>query len=318
MFLESVMTTVSAVIQVILMAGIGYFLVKRRVLDYEGIGTISRMTVELTLPVLIFCQLIKDFSFAQYADWWIFPLLSIAITLVGYAIGSLFIRFIQGEEHKKQFLGLTAFQNSGYLPLALIAGILPADKAEPMFIYLFLFLLGFNLVIWSFGVHLLSFDRTKKFELGSLFSPPVIATLFSLLVVFLGLNKFIPDFVIAPLKAVGNCTIPLSMIVVGGSLAQISLRKVVKKAMFLAVLVKMIILPALGLALVLILKLPELIGLLIVMELAVPSATNLSLIIRHYKKEDLLINQGVLFTHIVGIISLPFFLSLFFALNVVK
>ena len=318
MFSQSVITTSLAVIQIIVLAAIGYFLVKQRILDDIGLDTLSRMTVEVTLPLLIFCQLIKDFSFDKYANWWIFPLLSIAVTVIGLAIGLLFLRFIHGAEHQKQFLGLVAFQNSGYLPLALIASLLPKDKSEPMFIYLFLFLLGFNLVIWSFGVYLLSYDKAQKFELGSLFSPPVIATLLSLAMIFFGLNKFVPGFLIKPLGMVGECTVPLSMLVVGGSLAQIPFRTVDKKAVFLAVLLKMFVLPVLGFCLVIRLGLPELIGLLIIMQLAVPSATNLSVIIRHYKKEDLLVSQGILFSHIAGIISLPFFLSLYFTLNMVK
>jgi len=318
MFSESVITTSVAVIQIILLAAIGYFLVKRRVLNDAGLSTLSRMTVEVTLPILIFCQLIKDFSFDKYANWWVFPLLSLAITLAGLVIGSLFLRFIHGAEHKKQFLSLVAFQNSGYLPLALISSLLPKEKSEPMLIYLFLFLLGFNLIIWSFGVYMLTYHKTQKFELGSLFSPPVIATLLSLVIIFFGANKFIPGFILKPLGMVGNCTVPLSMVVVGGNLAQIYLRIVDKKAIFLAVLAKMIILPVLGFWLVIKLGLPELIGLLIIMQLAVPSATNLSVIIRHYKKEDLLISQGVLFSHVAGIITLPFFLSLYFTLNMVK
>jgi len=318
MFLESVMTTGSAVVQIIVLAAIGYFLVKRHILDDAGLSTISRMVVEITLPLQIFCQLVKDFNFRQYSGWWIFPLLSIAITLGGFLVGSLFINFIRGPEHKKQFLSLIAFQNSGYLPLALITSLLPGDKAGQMLIYLFLFLFGFNLTIWSFGVHFLAYHKVRKFELGSLFSPPVIATLASFAVILLGLNKFIPEFVFKPLKLTGDCTVPLAMLIVGGNLAQIHLGQIDKRAVFLTVLAKMFILPALGFALVFRLGLPELVGLLIIMQLVVPSATNLSLITRHYKKEDLLISQGIFFSHILSTITIPLFLSLYFALGVIK
>lgn len=318
MFLEPVMTTGSAIIQILLLAGIGYLLVKKCVLDDVGIGTLSRIVVEVTLPLQIFSQLVRDFNFQEYSNWWVFPLLSIAITLTGLLIGGMFLKFIHGQEHKKQFLGLIAFQNSGYLPLALITGILPPEKTGPMFIYLFMFLLGFNLVIWSFGVHLIAHHKTKRFELGSLFSPPVIATLASLAAVFFGLNKIIPEFLFKPLKITGDCTVPLAMLVVGANLAQIRLHVIDRKAMFLALLAKMFILPALGLILVLKFRPPELVGLLIVMELAVPSATNLSVITRHYKKDDLLVSQGILFTHLAGIISLPLFLSLYFTLSMIQ
>jgi predicted permease len=84
------------------------------------------------------------------------------------------------------------------------------------------------------------------------------------------------------------------------------------------VLAKLIILPVLGLWLIVKFKLPELIGLLIIMQLAVPPATSLSVITRHYKKEDLLISQGVFFGHLLSIITLPLFLSLYFMLIMIK
>jgi predicted permease len=187
-----------------------------------------------------------------------------------------------------------------------------------MFIYIFLFLLGFNLVIWSLGVHILSLTRAKKFELGSLFSPPVIAALFSLALTFFGLNKFVPEALLKPLRLAGNCTLPLAMLVVGGNLASMHLGHIDKKTMSLTILAKLIILPALGLWLVIKFKFPELPGLLVLIQSAVPSATSLSLIIRHYKKEDLLISQGIFLTHIASLVTLPLFLSLYFRLSMIK
>ena len=318
MFLESFKITGSAVMQIFLLAALGYFLIKKNILGHEGLNALSRLVIEITLPLMIFCQLIKDFSFRLYSNWWIFPLISIAITITGLIIGSLFTLFIRGPQHKLQFLSLVAFQNSGYLVLALVAALLPQDKLDSMFIYIFLFLLGFNLVIWSLGVYILSFTRAKKFELGSLFSPPVIATLVSLIFIFFGLNKFLPLAVLKPLRMVGDCTLPLAMLVVGGNLASIHLGHIDKKAMSLAILAKLIILPLLGLGLVIKFKLPELVGLLILMQLAVPSATTLSLIVRHYKKEDLFISQGIFLTHIASLVTLPLFLSFYFALIMIK
>ncbi len=318
MFLESFKITGLAVAQIFLLAALGYFLIKKNILGDEGMDALSRLVIEITLPLMIFCQLIKDFNFNLYPDWWVFPLISIAITISGLIVGSIFTGFIRGGQHKLQFLSLIAFQNSGYLTLALVAAMLPADKLNSMFIYIFLFLLGFNLVMFSLGVYVLSFTRAKKFELGSLFSPPVIATLVSLILIFFGFSKFLPEAVLKPLRMVGDCTLPLAMLVVGGNLASIHLGHIDKKTIALVILAKLIILPLLGLWLVVKFKLPELVGLLIILQLAVPSATNLSVIIRHYKKEDLLISQGIFLTHVASLITLPLFLSLYFTLIMVK
>lgn len=336
MFLDSFKITGLAVTQIFLLAAIGYILVKKNILGTEGLNSLSRLVIEITLPILIFCQLIRDFSFRLYPNWWIFPLISIAVTALGLLVGGVFSAFIRGNQHKSQFLSLVTFQNSGYLPLALVAALLPKDKADTMFIYIFLFLLGFNIVMWSLGVYMLSFHQNKRFELGSLphpffaklivlfekgrglFSPPVIATIFSLIVIFLGLDKFVPTVVLRPLKMVGDCTLPLAMFVVGGNLAEIHLRHTDKKTVFFMTLAKLIILPVLGLVVIMKFKPSQLLGLLILIELAMPPATSLSVIIRHYKKEDLLISQGILFGHIVSLITLPIFLSLYFTIVMIK
>jgi len=315
MFLESFKTISVAVVQIFVLGLIGYLLVRRKFLNDEGLNSISRLVIEVTLPILIFCRLVGDFSFSLYSNWWLFPLISLAITAAGLGVGLLFGIFIGGKQHKMQFANLVAFQNSGYLPLVLAASLVPQDQAGPLFIYIFLFLLGFNLIMWSLGVHLLSFSHHKRFEFGSLFSPAVIATVFSLVVIFFGINKFIPQALTNPLGMVGECTFPLAMFVVGGNLAQINLGKIDKKAIFLLVLAKLIVLPLLGLGLIAKFKIPHLIGLLILIQASMPPATSLSLIIRHYKKEDLLISQGIFLGHIISLITIPLFLSLFFMLS---
>jgi len=232
---------------------------------------------------------------------------------LGLIIGWPFSYFINGKKQKEQFLSLVAFQNSGYLPLGLIASILAGAGRDTMLIYLFLLLLGFDLVMWSFGVYLLTHEHAKKFALGSIFSPPVIASILGLLFVAFGLNKAIPEVAMKPLEMIGGCTLPLALFVVGGNIAAFRPEHINKKAMSLMVLAKLIILPGLGLLFLPHLKLPQLMGLMILMQLAMPPATSSSIIIRHYHREDFLISQGIFLGHIISLITIPLFLSLYFA-----
>ncbi|MFA5286810.1 MAG: AEC family transporter [Candidatus Omnitrophota bacterium] len=318
MFIEHFKVTGIAVFQIFLLAAVGFFLTKKKFLSSQGLDDLSRLVMNVTLPILIFCQLIKDFSFNLYPDWWIFPLISIAITLLGLLAGSLFLGFIKGEQEKLQFLSLTAFQNSGYLPLALVAALLSPEKTGEMFIYLFLFLMGFNLVMFSLGVHILNFHKQRKIKIQSLFSAPVVATILSLAVVYLGWSRFFPQVMIKPLRIFGDTTLPLAMLVVGGNLAQIDLSRINKKAVSLLILAKMIILPLIGIVLINIFKIPGLIGLLIIIQLSMPSAVTLSVILRGYKKDDILASQGIFVTHLAGIITIPIFLILYFSRFMVK
>ena len=318
MFLEHFKITGTAVSQIFLLSALGFFLVRKGFLSGQGLDDLSRLVMDVALPVWIFCQLIGGFSFDLYPDWWVFPLISIAVTALGLLTGFLFSGFIKKEQERMQFLSLVAFQNSGYLPLALAAALFSPEKAGELFIYLFLFLMGFNLVLFSLGVYILNFHKEQRIKASSLLSSPVLATLFSLAVIYLGLNRFFPEALIKPLRVLGDTTLPLAMLVVGGSLAQINLKHINKKAMSLLILAKMVILPLLGVALIRAFNIPGLIGLLVLIQLAMPSAVTISTILRAYKKEDILASQGIFITHIAAVITIPAFLILYFSGIMIK
>lgn len=318
MFLEHFQTTLNAVAQILILASVGFFLVRKKFLSQEGLNSLSWLVMNIALPSLIFFQLVKDFNFSIYPDWWIYPLISIGITLAAFLIAWMFSYFINGQQHKLQFLSLVSFQNSGYLPLVLVAGLLSGQKLDSIFIYIFLFLVGFNLVMFSFGVYLLSFNKNSKLELKSFFSMPVVVTLGSLMLIYFGGARIVPQTLLKPVGMLGNCTLPLAMLVVGGNLARINLSNINKKAMILMLAAKMIILPFIGLWFILYFRPPQLISMLILIELAMPSAVTLSVIVRHCEKEDLLISQGIFLSHILSIATIPLFLILYFSLVVVQ
>lgn len=318
MFLENFRITSLAMAQIFILGALGYYLVRRNIFSRAGLDALSRLVIQIIFPAMIFTQLLQNFSFNLYPNWWIFPLVSLIITVSALIVGLFLLKLIKLKNHKLQFLSLVGFQNSGYLPLAMVASIFSGQEMNNIFIYIFLFLLGFDLVAWSLGIYMLTYDQKVKFKLQHIFSPPVIANLSTLAIIALGLNKFIPQSIFKPMQMVGNCTLPLALIVVGGNVALVHLKDVDKKTVFFFLLGKLIILPALGIWIVLKLGLPQLFGFLIVMQLAMPSATSLSVIVRRYNREDALISQGVFFSHIISLITVPLFLGLYLSLVVLK
>jgi hypothetical protein len=313
-FLILFKTVFLAMIEIFLLASLGFILVRKKFIDQQALSFLTRLLIIIILPLFIFTKIIKSFSFSLYPNWWVFPFLSLIINTAGFAVGYLWFRLfgiVKSTEGKKQLISLIGFQNSGYIPLILSAALLSTLDAEVMFIYIFLFLLGFNLAVWSFGVWFLSRHRIKDFELGTIFSPPVVATVVSLILVAIGVDKYIPGFLFRPAGLLGDCLLPISMIVVGGNLALVSLRDVNKAAVINVVIVKLVLLPILALLILWQLKPEYLMGFLLILEAAVPSATSLSLILRHYSLEDKFISHGVFFTHIVCVFTIPLFIIIY-------
>jgi len=311
MFLEYFRISSGALAQIFFLGALGYLLVKVKIISSVGLETVSRITVDVTLPALIFCQFIRDFSFAGYPQWWIYPLLSLAVTLLGWVVAFFCARTVQ-EDLRGQFSALVTFQNSGFLPLAIVSSLLPASQIGPMRIYICLFLLGFNVVMFSIGVCMLRRACHKSMPVRSFFSAPVIATIITIAMVALGLNKLVPAAIVNPLQALGECTIPLSMLVVGGGLALVNLSKVNTKAISLTLFLKLFILPLIGLLVVGNIALPPLMGLLLMIQLAVPSAVLIAVLLRTYEIEDTLASHGIFFSHLLSLLTLPVFLSLYF------
>ncbi|MDP2939569.1 MAG: AEC family transporter [Candidatus Omnitrophota bacterium] len=304
--------TFQAILQIFLLGSFGFALVKKNLITDEDLSFLSCLVIKFTLPLFIFCQLIEHFNFSNYQNWWFFPILSLIITAVGFLVGRLILVFYKNMPYKKEFLSLLGFQNSGYLPLILVATILPTSQKEAMFIYLFLFLLGFNLVIWSLGVRFLLKTKGKSLKLiNEILSPPVLAILISLFLIMLGLNKFLPQFILKPLKLLGDCTLPLAMLVVGAGLAKIKIFKPNKIAISLLVFGKLIFLPFLALVILFLFKVDPMVGFLILLQAAMPSATSLSLIARHHRLEEEFINQGIFITHVISLITIPLFLGIY-------
>jgi hypothetical protein len=310
-FTTAFQTTFLAIFELLLMGGAGYFVIRLGFLKGDGLKATSDLVIGLFLPCFMFVEIVRRFRLDIFPDWWIYPLVSVAITLMGYLLGSVVCRLdLRLMPHRKELVSVAAFQNSGYLPLPLVAVLLPKHLASQMFIMIFLFLLGFNMTIFSVGRLMVnkSLDRVR-FDWKHMFNAPVVATLAALLVVFSGTYRFIPEFGLRAAESLGRCAIPLSILVVGGNLAFMSGKGGVSwRALIVAVGIKSLAMPVLMLGVVLWLKPQGLMGLLLLLQAAMPPAALLSVISRNLDQEDPLISAATFYGHLVSIVTIPTFL----------
>ena len=137
----------------------------------------------------------------------------------------------------------------------------------------------------------------------------------SLILVFLGWHKAIPEVLTKPVKMFGDCALPMAVMIVGGNLAMINIFSANRKEIILAVLSKLVFFPLLAFLFILAFHIDQCIGFLIILQAAVPSANSLSVIARRHQIDDQFLNQGVFFTNMASIITLPVFLTLYMQLT---
>ncbi|MFH1621526.1 MAG: AEC family transporter [Candidatus Omnitrophota bacterium] len=307
--------TAFAMMQIFILGISGYLLTKKNLISVENLKFLTTLVINLFFPAYVFIKLISNFSFKAYPNWWVFPLLSFFVTVAGFIVAKLFIAMDKNlKEFKRELVSLITFQNGGYLPLILVVLLLPPGIREQMLVYIFLFLLGFNTTMWSIGVFYLTNEKNNKLNLRSLFSPPVIAIISALLVVAVGLNKIIPDFLTGSLKMLGDCALPLAIMTVGANLALINISgKTYLRYIIQIILAKLIFMPILFLGLIFLIRPSYAIALLLLLQSTMPSAVSPSIIMRHYDKKDNIVSLGIFWTHVISLFTIPIFLILFSA-----
>jgi hypothetical protein len=162
----------------------------------------------------------------------------------------------------------------------------------------------------SFGYAYIKEDGSLK--LKDFLSMPFVVSVISAGLALLGAGKYIPSFILQPLYKVGSTTIPLSMLLLGAIFAQSRILNFsYLKELLLLILSKQLLLPLVVIFILKASKLLPLVSFVIFLESAMPSATMLSVIASHRKANVDFVSQGILFTHLFLLLTLPFMFELF-------
>lgn len=310
MFWENFELTFTATMQVLLLAAAGYFTVKSRMLDEKGLDQMTAVIVNILLPCFAFIQLTQHFTFTEFPNWWHLPLIYIAMAFAALALAYV-VGFGFKGQRKNEFMALVGFQNSGNIPLVVVAALFSGSDQHQLFVDIVLYILGANILIWSLGVWMLLQGQKTSLDIKKILSPPLVTTVLTMAVVGIGAHHYVPKIILKPAEMLGHCALPLAMFTVGGGLASLNLRRIEFGPTLMVVMTKMVIFPLLALIFVLAFKINGLMGFLIVLQAAMPSAVTLSLINRYYNLEEDFVSEGVFTTHLASVITVPVFLTIY-------
>ena len=213
-------TIAIAMIKLFILILTGYVLYSRKFIGEKFLDTLSLLLVRVLFPALIVSKTVTHFSFGEYPYWWILPIAAVIFSLAGMLIGYVIFGFLKGFDSRREFMCSCGFQNCGYLPMNLVLFSFAGQAADRLLIYIFLFIMGFNLLVWSVLPLFLSGKLKKGFKPRALLTPPVIATVFSLIWVSLFGKGSMPHLALDPLKQLGQAAFPLTMIILGAFLCR--------------------------------------------------------------------------------------------------
>jgi len=307
-FLEILIHT----LPVFLMVGVGYLTRQLGVITEEAEKSIVRLVVNVLYPCFILTKIPGNESLQQLSVVFIALSAGFLLTLTGLFLSRLVgVGFkIEKKDGLNTFSVSTALQNYGFIPIPLIAGLFP-DVADQTLGVLFVHNLGLELAMWTVCIVLLS--GTAKGAMKRLINGPTIAIIAGLLLNFTDFHHWIPPVAQKAILDLGNCTIPISLVLVGATLASvISSHKLQlqPKVIFGSLLVRFAIMPLAFIAVAALLTGSQELQRVLVVEAAMPAAIFPIVLAKHYGGKPNVAVQVCLATSLVSLVLTPAWLLL--------
>lgn len=283
-----------------LVIAVGYFSGKLGVINSGTSDQISNLLMKVTFPALIIASMLQTFSKELFLN-------SVGILIISVLVHLflIFIAFIWAKvtnipfEQMAVLRFMIIFGNTTFMGYPVINAV----YGKLGLFYATSFNLVSVLLLFSYGIILLS-RKGGGSTLKKLCNPGFIAVIIGYILFFAQIQ--LPYVIVRTMQWVGDITIPLALLIVGNSLANIPFKDLfVEKQFWYLSLERLIAIPVI---LLIILKLLHLnvymIGIPLIMT-ATPAALLAGVFARTYGCDGNYGDRGVVLTHLLSIITIP-------------
>lgn len=283
-------------------AFVGFIARKKGVLNKHADQALTQLVLYITLPALILFSLDISFHTSYITEFlWL-----ISMSIYVLLISIICARFLEKRSHlpkerKKVYESITIFGNQGFIGYAIVYILFQ----ETGIIYLTIFNICYLILIWTYGIYLFTSKEKINFWKNIFLNPGIISTLLGLLMLFSPLS--FPSIISNGLEMVGKMTIPLSMIVIGSLMAQITWKDVplfFDRYLWTSAFFKLLVFPSLLIG-VLLFSVPQTLLLIAVIVAGMPSAPTVSLYAQKYGGDAFFAALGVFLTTVLCLVTVP-------------
>jgi len=308
-----------AICKLFLISLLGYSAVRFHILSAQAVACLSKFVIAISLPCLIIATLGNELQYSLLPQMGWCLVAALGLNLFGLVIALAVRKIILKKEQPGQglFLTLASMQNSGYLPIPLVTAVLPASQHASglLFTFVYMFVMGF--IFWSLGVLLIGKNHPPdnfRQNFKNMANPPILATLASLLFLFHPVKSAFNALPLLQeaLTAVGATTIPLVLIVLGGSLAE-KLPPLDRGKIMIAgsCTIKMLLIPAITLLIITTFRLDPIFAFVLMLQSTMPAALNHIVVAREYGGDVHLTARALSVQYILSLFTVPLFLVFF-------
>lgn len=229
----------------------GTFVYKMKWLSEDGSSAISKLVVNLFNPFLVVGGVLGDTDAIDQEK----IIGNLQLVLIYYVIVMLFAIVLAWVMHPPKHLKsiyrlMASFSNLGFMGIPVAKSLYGSEGV----VYVSFYILLYNVFVYTYGMSLArkaaceknGLDTEQKFDimqsLKRIVNPGVVAALLALIIFALKIK--VPSPVVSLCDYMGDTTIPLSMMMIGVSIAKANLRDYLKDMrMYVFILLRMVAMP---------------------------------------------------------------------------
>lgn len=293
-------------VMLLLMMVIGYVMEKKQLLGNGSAAVMSKIVLNVTLPA----QIITSFAIegADISAGAVFGTLGLSVFAYAlyFLLAFLFVRLLRiPKEQRGTYEYMLIFGNVGFMGFPLVTAIWGAN----MLVYAVLYNIVFNILVFSFGIQLIA--GGGSFDWRRLINIPLGSSVLALLLFFAHIE--LPGVINSSLNTLGGATTPLAMLILGATIAGMPLKELFEeKKVYVFVAAKLLLLPLLvWLVLFPLPTVADVVVPILVVLTGMPVATNATMLSVEYGGDVKLVSQGIFFTTILSVVTVPLLVALF-------
>ncbi len=223
------------------MIATGFIAFKAKVVDKRGFENITSLVVWVLNPFLAISGVVGKECRYPLKDV-LENLMMVGILYIAFfVIGYIYVKIFRYKNGKDYLYRLCIFlPNVGFMGIPLVKAMF----GEEYIIFVVFYSLVYNLLAYTVGVIMAGRigGREVKLSAKNLMTPGVFFSVIAILIFALRIK--VPGPVLTYIDYVGNASIPLSMVIIGCSLAQMDLKSAfLKGEYYIFLLLKMILIP---------------------------------------------------------------------------
>jgi len=260
---------------------------------------------DLILCVFFPCTILMSFldtSLMQLSSLGVIFLISALTQVVCFALSKCVLYRKAETEQKKVLSYATIISNASFLGNPIIESI----YGPGALIYSAVYLVPLRISLWTLGIAFFSGGKISIKKIA--FHPCIIAT-------FLGILAMLTNFTPPPLVtrlalSLGNCTTPLSMMVVGSVLGLIKPNQVFNRLTLYYAFIRLILVPLLIMGLLPVFRPAPIVSGVSVILTATPAPVTISILANKYGSDRELASKIVFVSTLFSIATMPVFVWL--------